>query len=282
MRASWLALVVGNTRLHWGQFDRGVLTRSWHTSHLPGSRVDRVRNQPYPQSAWLVIDGLVSEQRASASPQNVSLPIDLWIASVVPEQTALWQQVVPDSQVVSRSHIRLKNIYPTLGIDRAINLLGAKQILSWPILVIDGGTALTFTAGVADSVYGGAILPGIRLQLQSLVQQTAELGYVLGSLMPTMLTGTQLEQSQLPERWASNTDGAIASGIVYSTISTCVDYIADWWQQFPTGAVVLTGGDGPLLYQYLQQRTPEVASRVLVDSDLMFKGMQAYRRELTT
>ncbi len=254
----------------------------WHTSHLSKSTVDQVSEQPYPQSAWRIIDGLVSEQRASACPQNVSLSIDLWIASVVPAQTELWQQVVPNSQVVLRSHIPLKNIYPTLGIDRAINLLGAKQTLNWPILVIDSGTALTFTAGVADSVYGGAILPGMRLQLQSLGQQAAELGSVLGALMPTLSTGTQPGQSQLPERWASNTDGAIASGIAYSFVSTCVDYISDWWQQFPTGAVVFTGGDGPLLYQYLQQRTPEVASRVLVDGDLMFRGMQAYRREFTT
>ena len=247
---------------------------TWHTGHLSKSIVDRVSEQSYPQSAWQTIDGLMSEQ-TSACPQNVSLPIELWIASVVPSQTELWKEVVPDSQVVSRSHIPLRNLYPTLGIDRAINLLGAKQTLDWPVLVIDAGTALTLTAGVDSSVYGGAILPGIRLQLNALGQQTA-----LGALMPEISAVTEFKQ--LPMRWAKETGGAIASGIVYSLTSTCIDYITDWWQQFPTGAVVVTGGDGPLLYQYIKQKTPEIASRVLVDGDLMFKGMQVYRSELTT
>lgn len=270
MTTSWLALVVGNTRLHWGYFSEGVLLATWHTDHLSVLAVDRASAWPYPQSAWLLINDLSSKQTTSPYPQDMSFPIELWLASVVPDQTRLWRQAVPDVRVVRRSHIPLKAIYPTLGIDRAINLLGAKQTLGFPALVIDSGTALTLTAGANDSVYGGAILPGLRLQLKSLGQQTAE----LRALLPTELAAAQ----KLPERWASDSEGAIASGIAYGLTSTCIDYITDWWRQYPTGAVVLTGGDGPLIYQYLKQRTSEIASRVLVDSDLMFKGMQIYRR----
>jgi len=200
----------------------------------------------------------------------MSLPVELWLASVVPNQTRLWDQIVPDVRIVRRSHIPLKNIYPTFGIDRAVNLVGAKQALGLPTLIIDSGTALTLTAGANDSVYGGAILPGLRLQIESLGQQTAR----LNSLLPAEIATAQ----KLPERWANDSEGAIASGIAYGLTSTCIDYIIDWWRQFPTGSVVLTGGDGSLIYQYIKQRTPEIASRVLVDSDLMFKGMQVYRR----
>ncbi|MBE9063904.1 type III pantothenate kinase [cf. Phormidesmis sp. LEGE 11477] len=301
MSSSWLALVVGNTRLHWGWFDQSVLVATWHTCHLSNLAIDRIDTDLYPQNTWLLINSLVSEPEISYLLQDVMPPIELWLASVVPAQTHLWQQVVPSVHLVSRSHIPLNNIYPTLGLDRAINLLGANQTLDWPILVIDSGTALTLTAGVSSSpadaydgsgcngsgysgpvhdgeIYGGAILPGVRLQLNALGQQTA-----LGSLMLTALeTPEPSLQRQLPKRWASNSEGAIASGIAYSLTSTCIDYISDWWQAFPGGAVVFTGGDGPLLYQYLQQRAPEIASRVLVDENLMFKGMQAYRRELTT
>ncbi|MEM8504491.1 MAG: type III pantothenate kinase [Cyanobacteria bacterium P01_D01_bin.1] len=292
MAASWLALVIGNTRLHWGYFDRGLLSRIWHTPHLSEWVVDQIDSQSDWQQVWLLIEALTNQLVMPPS-LDKSLPIELWLASVVPSQTRLWTQAIPDIKAVRRSHIPLKNVYPTLGIDRAINLLGAKQTLGCPVLVIDSGTALTLTAGVNSSVYGGAILPGMKLQLESLGQKTAE----LGSLLPTVSAIAQLQQDQpsetppeerpkelpekLPERWASNSGGAIASGIAYGLVSTCIDYITDWWQRFPTGAVVCTGGDGLLIHQYLQQRTPEIASRVLVDSDLMFRGMQAYRSELT-
>ena len=290
MPSSWLALVVGNTRLHWGYFDKGAIAATWHTHHLSKLAVDQMDDQidieAYPQAVWLLINSLVSEPKISYLLQNLPLPVDLWLGSVVPSQAHLWKQVVPNLELVLRSRISLNNIYPTFGIDRAINLLGTRQALNWPILVIDSGTALTLTAGVSSkegemydgSVYGGAILPGIRLQLNALGQQTA----ALGLLTPMTLAKANLEQSQLPERWASNSEGAIASGIVYGLTSTCIDYIRDWWQTFPKGAVVVTGGDGPLLYHCLKQRTPEIASRVLIDDDLAFKGMQAYRRELTT
>lgn len=284
MSAPWLALVIGNTRLHWGYFDQGVLAAVWHTCHLSKSTVDGLMPQPHLQRIWPLLYELVDNPQGLPPSRSESLPIPIWIASVVPSQTRLWTQAIPEAQVVERSRLPLKNIYPTLGIDRAINLLGAKQTLGRLALVIDSGTALTLTAGVDDSVYGGAIMPGVRLQLESLGQQTAE----LGALLPEVSVKTQPSRgrpsakSKLPDRWARNSEGAIASGIAYGLTSACLDYITDWWQQFPDGAVILTGGDGPLLYQYLQQRTPKVASRVLVDSDLMFKGMQAYRSELTT
>ncbi|EDX84823.1 transcriptional activator, putative, Baf family [Synechococcus sp. PCC 7335] len=286
MLSSWLALVVGNTRLHWAYFERGSIAATWHTHHLSKQAVERVDAKSYLQAARLLIDSLVSESKIPSLLQDLTLPIDLWVGSVVPSQTQLWQQVVPNLELVSRSRIPLNDIYPTLGIDRAINLLGANHAFDWPILVIDSGSALTLTAGVSSldqsksydgSVYGGAILPGLGLQLKALGQQTAD----LGSLLPTISAKVTVER-QLPERWARNSEGAIASGIIYSLTSTCIDYIQDWWRAFPSGVVVITGGDGPLLYQYLKQRTPEIASRVLIDDDLAFKGMQAYRRELTT
>ena len=295
MSLSWLALVVGNTRLHWGFFDQGMLVATWHTHHLSELLADQTGLDLHPQNAQVVISSLVGDAKISDLLQNMILPIDLWLASVVPAQTHLWKQVVPNVRLVLRSRIHLNGIYSTLGIDRAINLIGAKQTLDWPILVIDSGTALTLTAGMRSSiegtydgsVYGGAILPGVKLQFDALKQQTALGSLDLGSWMPTTPSPeTSSKQSQLPEqlpeRWAGDSEGAIASGIAYSLTSTCLDYINDWWQMFPKGSVVFTGGDGRLLYQYLQQRTPEIASRVLIDDDLMFKGMQAYRRELTT
>lgn len=280
MSEAWIALVIGNTRLHWGLFYQEKLVGAWHTPHLTAKLADPIKQSRFRADAWQNLADIASGYPYLPQ-QSISLS-DLWIASVVPSQTALWVET-PDqgrpeqAHIVLRSHIPLLGLYATLGIDRAINLLGAGSTLGWPVLVIDSGTALTFTAGTGNSqqptVYGGAILPGVRLQRQSLAQQTATLSGAAEAA--SSLTGMSL-----PDRWAADTTGAIASGLVYSLIATISDYLADWWQRFPTGQAVITGGDGPMLHALLQQRTPEVASRVRVDSYLMFSGMQVYRKAL--
>lgn len=301
----WLALVIGNTRLHWGYFYQDSFLAAWHTPHLTPATIHQLQQARFQTDVWGAIFPQQNVEIAKATepstaqsatdtalpkqtgiPAKISPPSEIWIASAVPEQTLLW--LAPDHgeslpiqsrcsvHEVVRSQIPLHNIYPTLGIDRAITLLGAGQISGWPIVVIDSGTALTFTAGTKTkgicSLYGGAILPGLRLQRESLIQKTA----VLGAHMPP----TTPANRKLPVRWAMDTEGAIASGLAYSMTTTLTDYLTDWWQQFPDGKAIMTGGDASVLHRYLQQRTLELASRVPINHDLMFYGMQAYRNSL--
>lgn len=285
--AEWLALVIGNTRLHWGLFQSEQLVSVWHTPHLEPDLATYIQQSGFVANAWERVAGLSFSESISRletrSQPFAPLPKSLWIASVVPAQTAVWasrravdNELVDEatSQVqtflVARSRIPLQNVYLTLGIDRAINLLGAGATFGWPVLVIDAGTAMTFTAGENQSVKGGAILPGLRLQARSLGQKSAALA----------VDEDWLDQGEgrLIERWAMDTSEAIASGLVYSAIATLQDYLTDWWQHFPDGKAILTGGDGPLLHSWLQQKTPEIASRVIVNSHLMFLGMQSYRQ----
>lgn len=299
MPEPWLALIIGNTRLHWGFFEQDTLKGVWHTPHVTARIAEQLKTNGFSAATWQAIFGsgnsgggdsgngddgsafLMSDQ---AMLPKQAMPLSaLWVASVVPEQAALWDS----SNVVVRSHIPLLGLYPTIGIDRAINVLGAGSTLGWPVLVIDGGTALTFTAGVqrveGNAIAGGAILPGVSLQRHALAQQTAALGDTLPkSMLPKSVllkSAFNLSMSErwvMPERWATDTEGAIASGILYGTAAIIADSITDWWQRFPVGNVVLTGGDGPLLHALLQQRTPAMAARVQVDSYLMFWGMRAY------
>ncbi|MEM6450695.1 MAG: type III pantothenate kinase [Cyanobacteria bacterium P01_D01_bin.105] len=260
--AVWMSLMIGNTRLHWGLFDGHTLIAVRHTPHLV--RVNDI--QTLIDNGFSYADG----QR----------PQSLWVASVVPEQTALCLQATIDCHVVQCSQVPLADVYPTLGIDRAINLLGAKDRIGWPVLVIDAGTALTFTAGAQRNgeaaIYGGTILPGIRLQGAALRTGTASLEEAIAH------SQIAFQQSDLPPRWARDTSGAIASGLIYGTVATLVDTLTDWWQLFPKGSAVLTGGDGAQLHHFVQQKTPEVASRVYLESELAFYGMLAYRRSLVT
>ncbi len=193
---------------------------------------------------------------------HAALP--LWVASVVPEQTRLWQDY-RHTRVVTLDQVPLQGRYPTLGIDRALALWGAIQRLGAPVLVVDAGTALTLTgANAAQQLVGGAILPGLQLQLRSLAQHTAALPFV-----------TPDQQVELPQRWATSTPDAIYSGILYTLLAGLKDFIQAWRQPFPEGAIAFTGGDGAVLLECLTLSWPDLTTGITVEPSLIFDGMQA-------
>jgi type III pantothenate kinase len=236
----WLALAIGNSRLHWAYFDGQELQQTWHSAYFSPTADWRQAAQP----DWLI-------------PNN----IHLYLASVVPAQTAQWQPFA--QRILTLADVPLKNMYPTLGIDRALAALGAGETYGYPLLLIDAGTALTITGINADrQLFGGAILPGLRLQWQALHQGTAALPEFLPDFQPV-------------NRWAMNTEEAIASGIFYSTLASIRDFYLDWQQQFPETALVITGGDGKILYLSLQSNEGQ---RYALKSpnyfpDAIFKGI---------
>ncbi|MBR8837395.1 MAG: pantothenate kinase [Stigonema ocellatum SAG 48.90 = DSM 106950] len=188
-------------------------------------------------------------------------PLPLLLASVVPSQTAIWQSY-PNVRVITLDQVPLQGVYSTLGIDRALALWGAGKNWGFPMLVIDAGTALTFTACDANHyLVGGAILPGLGLQLATLAGGTGQL--------PTV----DLPQ-QLPQRYAVNTKEAMQSGVIYTLLAGLKDFVEAWWELFPQGNVAMTGGDRTLLINYLQSQFPEIAARLLVEPNLKFWGMR--------
>ena len=243
---NWLALVAGNSRLHWGWFKYHILVDTWDTCHISNT----IKPSQLPQlffSSNLIKQGLFD--------------IPIYLASVVDHQTACWQNY-HELNLISLQDINLTNLYPTMGIDRALAAWGAIATYHQACLVIDGGTALTFT-GVNElgKLIGGAILPGLRSQLLSLKHKTAALPEI------------ELPNS-LPLRWALDTDMAIASGILYTAIFGIHSYIIDWLEQFPHSQIVFTGGDGKILSQFLHQQFPDLAPKTIVDPHLVFQGIR--------
>lgn len=234
----WTALTIGNSRLHWAEFSGDRLQKTWDTPHV---------NQDQTQ-----------------------LQQELWIASVVPSQNQFWQ-AHPHAHWLSLEQVPLQGLYPTLGIDRALALWGAIQTIGNPVLVIDAGTALTFTGADRDRLIGGAILPGLKLQFQALNQGTAAL--------PDLHSSFTIRHSTFPPRWALTTETAIASGILHTLIAGLQSFIHDWRLTYPTSAVVLTGGDGDRLHAYLQALYPDLASSVKLNPHLIFNGIQAMRQD---
>ncbi|MFW6359742.1 MAG: pantothenate kinase [Chroococcales cyanobacterium] len=240
----WLALMIGNSRLHWAEFVGDHLQKRWDTEHL---------------SSVEAIEGIFNRRDAEDTEKG-ELP--LYLASVVPQQTALWQGY-PGLREITLANIPLQGLYATLGIDRALAVWGAGETYDYPVLVIDAGTALTFTGVCGNKMLvGGAILPGVRSQFLTLNQKTAALPDVMLPL-------------QLPSRWAGNTKEAIASGVIYTLLASIESFVKDWLSQFPNSKITLTGGDAVVLHRYLQALKSEISDSIIVDSNLIFWGMRS-------
>jgi type III pantothenate kinase len=262
--APWLVLVIGNSRLHWASFLGRTLEIVWDMPHLPPELVScLVQHQLHFRQC---IDWL--EEVANLSPDvlavlsRIPAQLPLWIASVIPAQTQIWQ-AYNQSRVLTLDQIPLNNLYPTLGIDRALALLGAATYYGLPSLVIDAGTALTFTGVDSErQLIGGAILPGLQLQLRSLAEHTAAL--------PQLSTS----DLSLPSRWSTSTAAAIWSGVLHTLLAGIQDFVQAWQQQFSGGSIVLTGGDANLVLGILQQQNPGLAAQIKVDAQIIFRGIR--------
>ncbi|PHX54737.1 pantothenate kinase [Tychonema bourrellyi FEM_GT703] len=268
-----IALAIGNSRLHWGLFLGPTLQETWDTQHLSVDAVSQLsedeKTEFLVQSAIAPIEQKYAQkllslctnpELASRRAQQCVLP-PLILASVVPEQTALWQSY-PHVHTITLDQLPMEGLYPTLGIDRALTLLGVGIQLGWPTLVIDAGTALTFTgADVNRRLVGGAILPGLGLQLSSLGEKTAGLPLVT---LPY----------NLPQRWVADTETAIKSGVVYGVVSAVNDFIQDWLRLFPNSKIAVTGGDRTLLLKYLASTFPDTVAAVIETPEAIFWGFR--------
>ncbi|MCW6035474.1 pantothenate kinase [Spirulina subsalsa FACHB-351] len=243
MELEALALSIGNSRLHFAGLRGDKIEWVAHAAHLRG--------------------GLEELPEAITSFLSLSLP--LYLASVVPQQTEFWE-LYPHTEILTLADLPIQGLYPTMGIDRALALYGALRTYGAPCLVIDGGTALTFTGAVRGGngyqLAGGSILPGLGTQFQSLYRNTAALPYLSLPLA-------------LPERWCHDTNEAIASGILYTVLAGVQDFLSDWGARFPKSAMVVTGGDQARFLAYWRSRYPESPFSLIGDPYLIFAGIQA-------
>ena len=257
----WLALDIGNSRLHWGLFAGETLTHTWDTKYINPSIVQEITQ--YTTLNDLLQEVLPSHDKfLTGTTDSSTLSPPMLLASVVPNQTRIWE-AYPEVQILTLEQIPLLKLYPTLGMDRALAVCGAGKKWGFPTLVIDSGTAITLT-GVdgQQSLVGGAIMPGVGLQFHTLSKNTGELPQVTRQI------------SSLPPRFALNTNQAIESGVIYTILAGIRDFVIAWWQLFPSTKIVIKGGDRLLINNYLKSYFRELADLVVVDNDLIFWGMR--------
>ena len=192
-------LLIGNSRWHW--LHGGS---SWHTS--PGEGLRQFQQQPAQH--WAAV-GLVPK------------PLEAWRGCQI-----------------SAADVPLKQQQAGLGVDRALVGWGAWQRSSTAVLVVDAGTAVSFTLVDRNGNFcGGRIMAGAALQLSSLHQATAGLPAV-----------TKLE---ITEAWPHTTKEAMQAGVLNGMAAALIFAAKDLPKGWEGAAIWLTGGDGELLLPLL-------------------------------
>ena len=139
--------------------------------------------------------------------------------------------------------------------DLVAGAAGALAKYQPPLVVIDMGTATTLSVVDKDSNYiGGAIMPGLRLGLSSLVSETS------------MLSGISLD---LPKHAIGhNTVDAMRSGLVYGH-AAMIDGLLDRMEE-EMGRELTAIATGGLASSVV----PVCRHEIILDKTLLLTGMQ--------
>lgn len=185
------------------------------------------------------------------------------IASVVPSMTATLKAAVQiltgvKALVVGagiKTGLNIKIDNPAqLGSDLVVGAVAALDSYAPPLVVVDMGTAMTFTAIDGESrLRGGAIMPGIALSLSALASGTSQLPRVAVEA-PKSCIGT-------------NTVDCMKSGAVYGTAAAIDGLLDRMEQELGTPLRVIATG------QLSRTITPHCRRNILCDDHLLLRGL---------
>ena len=240
-----LLVDIGNSCMKWAFLQEGRLER-------PGSvlRADK----DFKELAKLSWPGSETPERVLVC--NVAGP-------AIKKAATLWikrhWKVTPEFIQAEAEFCGVRNAYhepKKLGADRWAALLGARQLVSGPVCVIDCGTAITIDVLADEGRHlGGLIVPGLALMARSLIDRAPD----IHELSPSKSGDVAL--------FARDTDNAITGGALYAAVSLLDRAIADVVAELgPRLAVLVTGGDGERIAQLLRGKS-------LVEPQLVLKGL---------
>ena len=159
--------------------------------------------------------------------------------------------------------------YDTMGIDRCACLRGSVAIYGSPMLVIDGGSALTYTAANSKGkIMGGGIAPGLKMRLESLKKGTGALPGIKIEEVLKLIRKSLEEKRPLPT-FSKNTDQAIITTALNEIVSLLGQVIKMWLEQVgpgsadtdeslennPSRIITVTGGSAEVIAKLLQENS---------------------------
>jgi len=153
--------------------------------------------------------------------------------------------------------------FSSLGDDRWFAMMGAVDLFTGPVIVIDAGTALTVDA-IVDGIHkGGFIVPGLYTMRKSLSLSTSDLKDV--NVLSNDQTNDDIDHED--QLLATDTESAILGGTLYMAASFINQLISDLNNQLHTQfTVIVTGGEAT-------QLTPLLDYEYELINDLVLHGM---------
>ncbi|MGO9195638.1 MAG: type III pantothenate kinase [Acidimicrobiales bacterium] len=249
-----LALDVGNTQTVIGVFDpptQSDASRS-ATAGNPGGelpdlkyhwRIATVADRTSDEHALLLVELLrlvgVDIRGDELSRHLSGIAISSSVPSVTSALREMAQRWFPVPVVVIEPGVRtgMPILYDNpkeVGADRIANAVGAIDLLTPPIIVVDLGTATTFDVVSAAGEYlGGAITPGIEISTDALFASAAALRRV-ELVEPRQVIGKSTVES-------------IQSGIIYGYVGLVDGLCRRIMDELGEARVVATGGLAALI-----------------------------------
>jgi type III pantothenate kinase len=246
-----LAIDVGNTNVTFGAHDGQGWVGHW--------RVRTVHDKMPDEYAVLFRDLLSS---GGVEPRSIGAAV---VSSVVPALTGRIAEMVGKlsgcrALVVGpgvKTGIRIKTDIPSqVGADLVCNAVAAHRRFGRNCVVVDFGTALSFTAvSAAGDLEGVAIAPGINTAAASLSRNTAQL--------------PQVPLEAPPKAIGKNTTLSIQAGIVFGYVGL-IEKIVDMMRAELGGEaiVIATGGTSGVI-------APHTDRFSLIEPWLILEGLRA-------
>ena len=243
-----LAFDVGNTNIVLGVYEGKRLVNFWRL------KTDAVKTS---DEYGMMISQLFAHQGFKMA--DVSAVV---ISSVVPEldytfenlvakffkQKALF--VIPGTKTGLK--IKLENP-KQLGSDLIAAAVAGIEEYTVPLIMIDLGTAITIAVINEKKEYlGGVIYPGINTAFSSLTRAAAKL--------------ESARMEKVDNVIGKDTVSSIQSGMLFGTASMLDGMIRKIKASYPNALVILSGGHGSLIKEYLEEK-------VILDDDVVLKGL---------
>jgi type III pantothenate kinase len=246
-----LVIDIGNTNIKFGVFDGSLLKRSWRISASNSRTADEVgvlMGNLFATAGFSYrdVDGVIMASVQPALNYTVEHACEYYIGK---------KPIIVNSDIATG----MKFLYTNpeeLGADRIINSVAAYNEYGGACIIVDCGTATTFSAVNAEGVFlGGAIAPGIKAGADALTDAASKL--------------PKIELNKPKNIIGKSTISNMQSGII-NGFTGLVNYILIKMKDEPEltcAKIIATGGLGELI-------DFDKSLNVIKDRALSIKGLK--------
>lgn len=166
-----LAIDCGNTDIVFGIFQNHELIHSWR---MPSTEDTNEQIWSYRLASELLEKGIDVSEIQNGVLSSVVPALTSRLASAVQQVTG-WMPILLNASTYDQLNIKVVNTVE-IGSDLVANAVAAYHLFNQKCVIVDFGTALTFTSILDDGMLAGvAIAPGLKTAVKSLLLHTAQL-----------------------------------------------------------------------------------------------------------